>query len=210
MKSNEFITEGKIESIEEMIELIKRDCQPYLQQNSSALVETPLWRGIGTKENADRGEFRKKTVRLDNRVPKDTPQDIHDELNYSLQKKYGHPYRNALFVTGSKGQTYDYGDTFIVFPIGHFEFIWHKDIRDLWDTIATTYGIDPRDSKIPNETMDKISYFMLKADYKTTDLEAAIKRRGEIMMWTKSYYAVNNRIFNGRWEREEYEKSLYK
>jgi len=210
MKSTEFLNEGVVDAMEEMLVLIKRDCQPYLQQNKSALVELPLWRGMNTGDEKDtRGPFRKKSVRLSDRIPKDTPQDIHDELNFGLQKKYGHPYRNALFVTGAKGQTYNYGDAFIIFPIGHFEFIWHPDIRDLWDTIATAYSLDPRDSKIPNETMDKITYFMLKADYQTTDLEKAISNRGEIMMWCKSYYAINALMFGGLWERQAFEERLY-
>jgi len=171
------------------LELVKRDCQPYLQQNSSPLVDTPMWRGLKNPMEetiiAKKGPFQKRDVRLTDRKPKDTPKAIHDALNYAFVKDYGAEFRNALFVTNDMYQAGGYGALYIIFPRGNFTFLWSPDIPDIF----THY--ENKQTKQSDE--DFVLDLLNNNDYSTNNLQEAIKSTNEIMIRCNSYYALRVR-----------------
>lgn len=151
---------------------IKRDCQSYLSQ-----VESPfkLFRGL-----SERGPFITKQVRLTGRQPLAMDHDDYTAANDYFQKQFGAPFRNSMMATGDMTNTWKFGNTYIVYPIGNFEFVWSPEIDDL------NYGI--RTPNFRDHYNSDISYFLSEAKYTNKNLEAAIESGNEIMIRCKKYY----------------------
>jgi len=171
---------------------IKQDCQPWLKQINYDISTFPIYRGLGTVEKP----VLKKKVRLLKRRPTDTSEGAHELLNKSFTTLFGEPFRNAMFASGDFTVTNDYGNLYMVFPIGEFTFIWSSDVKDIFsehenqlDRIAA--GYDPEDGTMP---IDDIEGTMLEyvnnLGYHTTDLKNAIASGSEIMIRCESYYAL--------------------
>lgn len=184
MKSTEFISESLFNlDMGEAMATVKRDCQPYLQQNDEPLGNNALLRGLTGGD-----EFLKKQVRLTDRTPLDNPTDVHNELNKFFTRKYGAPFRNAMFCTGSRRDTRRYGKTYLVFPIGEFKFLWSSDVKDLylaWD------NFNHRNSRSRTKVQDFVKG-LEDANYSTTNLKGAISSGAEIMIICESYYALSD------------------
>jgi hypothetical protein len=170
--------------MQEALDAIKRDCQPFLKQIENQL----LFRGsIGALA---KGEFFfKRDVRMD-RVPKSTDQIFHDAMDKWFNKKFGFRARSAaVFTTGNYHEAFEYGGskkdgTFAIFPIGDFRFVWSPKVTDLF------FEADP--DKM-GEDAEKAEEHLDTLNYKDTDLPAAIRSRKEVMVSCKSYYMLRLR-----------------
>jgi hypothetical protein len=63
------------------------------------------------------------------------PKVIHDRINKFFVDKFGQPFRNAMFATSDHDTAFEYafggmetGETYVVFPVGDFDFIWSKRV----------------------------------------------------------------------------------
>ena len=182
---------------------VKKDCKFYLSQIDPG--KDILYRGIRDKELAGTGRgmtdtFIKKDVRLDDRNPKDTDAKAHEYINNYFVEHYGAPFRNGLFATGRESESFKYGTSFQIFPIGNFEFLWSASVKDLWVEsrplrIAlgdASRGDNPehwRDERVKKE-LDIFEQAIL-GSYRTTNLSAAVKSDTEVMMRPNSYYATS-------------------
>ena len=209
MKSNEFILEGVTNDHQQFLNLVKHNCQPYLQQNRHPLTDSPLWRGMypGNYSDAE-GSYQKRNVRLTDRKPRDTPMEVHKILNQVFIDKYNAPYRNALFTTGRKMDIHDYGNGYIIFPIGKFEFIWSPFISDLWRYVSDKFKLGPQPIPPRDEQIKDVYEYINKIQYKQNDLEQAINSGNEIMMRCSSYYAIEFNTFRYE-DRASSEAFLY-
>lgn len=121
------------QQLEEVAELIKRDCQPWLKEAGKNL----FYRGLDSKSSGgylkplfDTDLFLKGSVRND-RSPKDSPNWLHDALNDYFISKVGVPLRSAsLFIAADYGLASNYGKTYMIFPIGNFNYAWSKLTAD--------------------------------------------------------------------------------
>jgi len=121
-------------------------------------------------------------VRLDGRQPLDSSHTLHAELNQAFQHQFGEPFRNALFVTNDKNQAINYGEIYIIFPIGEYTYLWSPDIEDIFNKY---------EEKLKDISDEDFVYDLLgKSDYYTERLDRAIKSGNEIMMRCGSYYAI--------------------
>ena len=189
MKSKEFLKEDTKEDLQndpefqKQIQLIQRDCQPFIQQAQGGVI----FRGLSDNE-----PFIKKTARLDDRRPKDTGQERHNEFNKYFLKHFGENFRNGVFVSGDSKIAEYYGNIYSIFPIGEFKFIWSPTVIDL----ATQFN--GKSTNIFKNIIQSFlytdeyinSHFLEKADYRTTDLAQAIKSGHEIMLFAKEYYGL--------------------
>jgi len=148
-----------IDNIEsELIDLIKRDCAPFLKE-----FDFPVFRGAHIERPEDiyyNGEkdingsissenkfiYSKRKMRH-NRYPESTPREIHDDLNESFREKFGVNVRNGIFTSLDYNLAERFGDgDFMFFPIGEYKYYWSPIIRDLWDFISeklwVRYGDD--------------------------------------------------------------------
>lgn len=156
---------------DEIIALIKRDCKPFIEENAGVLL-----RGMRKKSWSP----FKQDVRQD-RNPRNTRQAVQDVLDKWFDEKFGFKARSqAVFTTGSFPDARSYGTVYAIFPIGNFKYVWSTEIPDLF---FVTHNISTDN---PEEVIEKLE----EADYKSTDLEIAIKTGHEVMLSCKQYYAI--------------------
>ena len=108
----------------------------------------------------------------------------HDILDELFEKKFGwKPRSGGVFCTGSEATASGYGDAYIFFPIGDFEFLWSPKIHDLYDHVTTRKPVGSIFMKdFYNETVDK---------YINSGMATAIASGHEIMVRCNSYYLTN-------------------
>ena len=160
-----------------ILELIERDCQPWLKE----FKYIQIFRGIVNEYD----EFIKKTVRKD-RKPLHTPLDFHNNINEYLQKKFGFHRGNPVFASiGDPGV--DYGDSlYRIFPIGNFKYIFNTEVDDLYPFIEMM--MDDLDSEDISDMMD---FFHREVGKFYTDKNLRSAPAGhEVMIYCESYYGV--------------------
>ena len=172
----------------DMVELIKRDCQPYLSQ-----VDDPisLYRGVSRSYdgiNVGRPLYHKKRAHLEDRKTKAMSHFGAQYVQKYFTENFGHPYRNGVMAINDQLHSGYFGVDTVFFPIGEFEFLWSPTIKDLnWD-MPQILKVVNRD---PKEATRLIKAVLDKGKYQTTDLQAAVDSKNEIMFWVKEYYAVD-------------------
>lgn len=136
-------------SLAEVAELIKRDCQPYLNQIAKYGGQI-LYRGL---ENTNNASFIIRNVRKD-RLPAGINVPLHQIL-VDIFKKLGFNANrdNSIFCTGDKNQATIYGIPYVIFPVGHFDFTWSPKVTDLYNQFSDYSDVD----KI-KDTYIKIKY----------------------------------------------------
>jgi len=196
MKSTEFITEMydfPEEEMQQYANLIKKDCQPYLQAIGGQVDQYEMYRGMRHVHDA----FSKRKVRLDQRYPKDSSHELHDYMNDHFYDTFGAEFRNAVFCTGSLSQVKEYGPEFAVFPIGNFEFLWSPKVEDMfkeWEDFEIEENSDDPRQFIKTRIAGK---------YTNKNIKKAIDSKHEIMIRCNEYYAVDLSL---AWDLHEYIK----
>lgn len=185
MKSTEFLTEDALSKVKAASRKIKKECQPYLQQVADPF-EHGVFRGVITT-----APVIHRKVKLNNRTPMNSSPFLHKLMNKSFEAKFGQEYRHALFVSGSEKQVWDYGESYITFPVGEFTFLWSPTVYDAY------YAFQKWEEKYRNKyentkdlEQDFAKYLMKKGDYRTTDLKSAIASGHEIMIRCNKYYGI--------------------
>lgn len=166
-------------------DLIRRDCKPFLRAIKGNGF---LYRGVNIPEDEpfeldDGTRYYVKTVRQD-RKPLSTSRHLSDIIDNWFNKKFGFRARsNAMFCKGERfnlGDISSYGESCIVFPIGPIQYVWAENIDDLY-VLLLRFG-----DTVAEETVHK---WLDGKDYKTTDLEVAVKSDIEVMVKCNKYYA---------------------
>ena len=177
---------------EQIKQIIERDCAPYLQE----VGDKSLLRGMPINQ-----QFLKKRTRLADRIPKDTPPELHNMINEYFVKEYKKPFRNAMFCTGKLHEAKQYGTPYAVYPIGDFEYLWSPTVIDLWLTYdESKYELRKQLSKsgILNVAPDFenkmhelfLKEYIVRKYIHNSALQAAIQIGNEVMVWCEEYYAV--------------------
>jgi hypothetical protein len=121
-----------------MIEMLQmavkvgNECQFFISQTAPY---RPLYRGISSSNFGE--PMITKRVRLDDREPTDTTEELHALANEYFVEQYGAPFRNSMFVTGDDSWAGAYGRIYSVYPIGDFEYLWSPKTKDLWQASRT-------------------------------------------------------------------------
>ena len=211
--------------VSEIVKFIEQNCQPVLREIAATkgaygakLGEiTLLYRGIKTAESMFIGTVRK------NRKPKDTSDDFHQLFDDSFSTIFGWKPRSAgLFATGRYLDAKMYGITFVVFPIGDFNFIYSEEISDLFvalENMAINNNfIEELDIKNKKELSGKWKrssgphqnssrYGMLKKypeildafikqNYTDENFQGGIMSRHEIMIKCDKYVAIEKEFYD--------------
>ncbi|CAG7580759.1 MAG: putative chorismate mutase-like protein [uncultured marine phage] len=149
----------------EAIKLIKRDCKPFLEEldkNPNLLSERFLMRGVQkvwendemlpelryestspSKSKFYRNTWRYriayKEVRQD-REPRDTAYGVSDAFDEEFEKKFNiSPRMKGVFTTGNENTASQYGQPFLVFPIGEYKYVWSPTVKDLFNKVDGNY-----------------------------------------------------------------------
>lgn len=203
MRFKNYITESDI-NIEEIQSIIEKDCKPFIDDWKRLNISKWLMSGRTVST-----QFKKFSVRTD-RKPKDTPIDIHNMVDDWFYKKFGIKARsNVVFVTFDPDLTEDFGELYLIFPIGQYKVISSASVVDLYMTIEDAmYDImgsdfniktwsdksyDPDGSNLKERVKEKIIKLLDKGKY-TTKLSF---HDNEIMLSCKEYYVVDKTYNKG-------------
>lgn len=180
MRAHEIITESAFVT-QQQVDLIMKDCQPFLQASDGKLVF--------------RGQHSDQFINLvrKNRTPKDTPKDVHKMIDDFMRSHFGIGFRSeAMFCTASLATTLQYGTPRVVFPIGNFDYCWSPSVSDMYEDLLPDmlchYDADSYlDSEEIKRGLDKASY---RCNVSMVDFRNAIESRNEIMINCNEYYAI--------------------
>jgi len=132
MRLQQYITEVKITEPEQVIDILKKDCIPFLKELKKTGRKKILYRGY---YDFNSGIITKKKTRND-RTPKDMDETTSEYLDNLFKKKFGWYARSAgIFATANVFDTYEYGKPFLFFPIGKYKYIWSPVVNDLYTKI---------------------------------------------------------------------------
>ncbi len=184
--------------LEKLLDQVFQDCDIFINDLKKCKIGSFLTRGIWEKrirgnnyENFDIQEF---DLDLRNRQPENTPNIVHDKLNELFNKKFGWNVRNGAFCFGNQTtrQNYkhpfdtEYGsNTYLLFPIGEYQFVWNEEIKDLF------YEIDFVDEKHIEKSEENLQEIV--DTYSDENLCNAIESKNEICIESNSYYLINQK-----------------
>lgn len=198
----QFLTEQEDE-LKTDIETVIEECSEFFQAINGDPTTYKLYRGISGPPL----RLQKKSIRT-GRVPKDTPNELHEMYDRWFKENHGIAFRsNSIQATGSKIKAEDFGRLHVIFPTNGYKFIWSPDIRDFTDDInpkvaaklnrikenPAQYGYSEEDVK--KWAVEDAPYWIVdealsSVNWKTTDIDQAIKSYSEIMITGDSYYAL--------------------
>jgi len=127
MRLESYLNENEVS----IIDLLSKKCMPFVNMFRKENCDRLLYRG----RKSPIFPWRAMKSNIADRLPKDTPKNIHDMLNVMFQKKFGWKCRNGVFASSDINMVNDYGDPYVFVPIGRFKFVWSNKIDDLWSTI---------------------------------------------------------------------------
>lgn len=202
----------------EVIEMIRKECQPFLKDWKATGLQHnwSLLRGLKEGKNL----YYRKQVRQDRR-PKDSDDSDSKVFDEWLFKKFGiHGRTQCIFCTSDGDDAGGYGPIYYVFPIGKYDILWSMKYRDVWGDIFNDPEMDPNlinhpgelnwldlsfigkrlnidimalspseQQKIWVEERDK-SMERIMRTYKKGDLKGALQSKNEIMVKCNEYFAV--------------------
>ena len=155
-----------------LAEAIFSECGPYI--NSS---KRTLYRGIG---DDDEPQHHQRLKVNKNRIPLDSSDELTSALN-ALYGQTGSPVtrNNCIFTTTDERAANNYGNTFVVFPIGEYHALWNNEIDDAYLVFE----------KLKKLTVDAISQPFY------TDLASHPLGYVEVMIMCDYYYAVEKEFY---------------
>ncbi len=179
MRFAEFIQEH----IDFDAEKFKQECAPYFEA-----IDKPtriMFHGdAGGAKDISIVDFKPRNK------PKSTLKEIHNEINKYLEERFGWPFRNGLFVTGSENQAAEFGKPFAIIPIGKFEWLCNTQIRDFtWDYSDSWTAL----------TKNPLDNFLKEKRYSwihNTNLSECIQSRKEIMLKCEKFYQIEMNTYD--------------
>ncbi len=176
----------------QILNIIKKDCKPFLQIIGNKIDTFVMFRGM---EDIYSDPIVRKKVRLDDRKPMSSAPIKHERYNHYFEDTFGQPFRNSLHASGNQHMAEYYGDVFVIFPIGKFDWLWSPMINDMamdirWPMVGGQLNVPPSQEAV-EEYLDTLNYNM------NSDLKGAIQSGNEIMIRCKEYYAINIEEFWG-------------
>ena len=200
MKLFEIVTTPINPIAEEIAHNIMAGCKPFLEAIQYKTDTYKLFRGAGKSTNPAviLPGFRQ------NRKPSDTPLKIHKAVNKVFRNKFGVPFRNGIFATGSYDQASAYGNrVYIVIPCHEFKFLWSPGVHDLYDfmcrKVRADYGkfeILGQNPAVTNSVADYVKKEIFVNLYQNTNLQQAIASENEVMLYSDQCLYIDTEIYD--------------
>lgn len=159
---------------EALAELIFLECKGYFDT-----CKHTLYRGI--KVDAESLPRYLKSSVSKNRIPLHCSNELTNQLNI-LYAQVGSPVtrNNCIFTSPHEGLARDYGNLFIVFPVGAYSALWNNAVDDPYLTFEKCKELE----------VDRIGqpFYM--------DLATDPLGNVEVMITCDSFYAVENDFYH--------------
>lgn len=205
MSFKNFLTESDY-SAQEIAQIVDRDCADYMEQvkyNTNLIPR--LHRGITNPSDSTFFSVRRRQDRDDENMPDFLSQFV----NVWFVQNFHYPFRTAsAFATGDKRAASRYGQVYSIFPVRRFRYLWsdryddlYKAIRQncqrkgIWQSLMQKQRIDRQDEQ-------PILQVLQDGQFKTTELDKAIRSNHDIMIATDQFYAVDVQLAKGPMMRE--------
>lgn len=213
MKFKTFINEIKAPRWRDVDSFIKKNCKDYIKKTGYDLsINDPNYLSKGKNKILYRGMKKArgitvKKVRKD-RKPVDTEIRMSKLINHAFHDLFGwYPRTEAMFAFGDSNYAEDFGNVFVVFPIGSFQFIYSPQVLDLSgsfiDNLMARISIDISDlfmekfiqgaqvdSNEVREAIELTKKVMKEHNYTNKNLKRGIIAGVEIMIGCDSYLAI--------------------
>ena len=113
----------------------KKDCQPFLREiRKQSGARNLMYRNMPSESVS--GDMGTKKPRR-NRQPRDTGSVTHNYFDLVLDDLFGWKGRSeGVFCSGEPNWGGAYGDSYVLFPKGKYQFIWSKDVLDSYSIIG--------------------------------------------------------------------------
>lgn len=106
-------------------QFIKKECAPWFKESKKGQYK--FYRGF--LKGANEVAFTKKT--RTNREPKDSGKQEHEAFNALIKLGGGKANRsNAVFASSDQYVAEEYGQVFVVIPVGEYDYTWHTYYDD--------------------------------------------------------------------------------
>ena len=199
---NEFDA-ASYDQINEMVNVLKKDCAPYLKEARKFQKGKFLFRGAHSFRPNKKTALDAKKVRT-GREPRDIPKLIHDYMDYEMKSKFGWRARSeGVFATSSFVTAADFGLPYLFFPAGRFKFIYGieaggKPISDVLGALdragiliwrSNEYHIDP---EILQHEKWKYMLDDFMRQFTDKNLAKGVEQGAEIMFSCKYYYLTEH------------------
>lgn len=131
----------------QVAQFIKKECNPWYKESNKGLYK--FYRGF--LKGANEVAFTKKT--RTNREPKDSGKQEHEAFNALIRLGGGKANRsNAVFASSDQYVAEEYGQVFVVIPVGDYDYTWHTYYDDWtgmvpWGEILTLKQEKPAKGK---------------------------------------------------------------
>lgn len=191
-------------------DVIKENCKQYLAEIKDP-TKVIAYRGI--RDRGDHGFISVKDTRT-NRQPLDTNKGLSAKIDEWFKREYGIRFRSsANFAAGDSNIAGKFGDVYIMFPIGDYDYVWSPNYSDITEDFQQY--VEMHAKQYPEEYnyifKEGVKYihpkhlndFMKDGHYKfNTGLVDALTKhkRNEIMIHCKKYYLVYAGFTNGAQE----------
>jgi len=198
----EYLGEGQAPGLDDdlpnLIDVIKRDCAPFLKQGGSK----PLWRGMRSQSTSTALNVQvngreiflyTKLVRQD-RKPLSTSTKMHAIIDDYFYEKFGLRARTqGVFGYGQEGRKYveEFGEPYAVFPIGDFKYVWSPKVKDL---TYNMWSLTSEQQKAADPAFMK--EYLDSKKYKTNGLKAALKTDHEISVLCNKFYSLKAKDYD--------------
>lgn len=189
---------NETEVFNEALDYIGKHCNSFLKEAMAG--GKFMWSGRRNVDNWFIGQVRK------DRKPVDSSQRVHKLMDDLFLRKFGFRARsNAVFCTGSTSTTSYYGNTYSIWPVGDYRFVYSPDVRDIaveLENIEDLYnqehgGFSLKLPKTKEKERDKRVDGWVKdlmSSYTDKNIKNAIRSGNEIMVNCDKYVALNHSL----------------
>lgn len=185
--------------IDEIISIIKDNCQEYIKANPEHLKH-PLYRGYDLDD-----EVYNVFESPKNRRPVDTPNHLHNLFDEAMLLAGLTARRsNSIFCSGSFSQIIQYGEPCVVYPFDGTKFSWSPMIVDVYTQfdkiIRKSNCVENMQNLMlkynynnANDFYDDIFYLYKRRSIQTAlDLEEINFDEEKLGQWFKQYYKTTD------------------
>lgn len=151
MKFEEYIAEASKYEMQaySVVRSLYKNCMPFIQElrRSAAGNNDLVWRGT----NKSRTKSIIRVTPRQDRIPKDTPPLVQEELDKRFRAKYGwEPRSTGVFTYPTERGVTSYGEPYMFFPVGKYKYLFNPDIDDLYAAMDDSEGFEDWLEGFPN------------------------------------------------------------
>lgn len=156
-----------------------------------------LFRGIGEgggSVDTDDTFTLKDYSKRDKRFTLDSSSFLVKHFNEHFEDKFGVRIRSKGTFCGSSIMANSYGDLYLIFPIGKFDYYWSKDVPDLfsWSEYKNWYD----DCHSFDATVNEDDSMLQKADGDIKDIVSTYKKNANLKeaLWNGERFFQGNEV----------------